>query len=107
MYLIKNANLLSMADINYEIVDILVEGKKIKKIGKLNENEFKGVKVIDAKGNYVTPGIVDPHCHIGIFEEAIGFEGADGNEMTSPITPELRAIDAIKPQDVAFQEAME
>ncbi|MFA6647401.1 MAG: amidohydrolase, partial [Candidatus Izemoplasmatales bacterium] len=54
-----------------------------------------------------TPGIVDPHCHIGIFEEEIGFEGADGNEMTSPITPELRAIDAIKPQDVAFQEAME
>ena len=107
MYLIKNANLISMADINYELVDILVEGKLIKKIGKLNEKDFPGVKVIDALGHYVTPGIVDPHCHIGIFEEAIGFEGADGNEMTSPITPEMRAIDAIKPQDVAFQEAME
>ena len=107
MYLIKNANLISMADINYEVVDILVEGKLIKKIGKLNEKDYPGVKVIDALGNYVTPGIVDPHCHIGIFEEAIGFEGADGNEMTSPITPEMRAIDAIKPQDVAFQEAME
>jgi len=107
MYLIKNANLISMADINYEVVDILVEGKSIKKIGKLNELDYPGVKVIDALGNYVTPGIVDPHCHIGIFEEAIGFEGADGNEMTSPITPEMRAIDAIKPQDVAFQEAME
>lgn len=107
VYLIKNANLLSMAEINYEIVDILVEGKKIKKIGKLNESDYPGVKVIDAFKNFVTPGIVDPHCHIGIFEEAIGFEGADGNEMTSPITPEMRAIDAIKPQDVAFQEAME
>ncbi|MDY0317219.1 MAG: amidohydrolase [Candidatus Izemoplasmatales bacterium] len=107
MYLIKNANLIGMADINYEVVDILVDGKVIKQIGKLNEKDFKGVKVIDAEGNYVTPGVVDPHCHIGIFEEAIGFEGADGNEVTSPITPELRAIDAIKPQDVAFQEAME
>jgi len=107
MYLIKNANLLSMTDINYEITDILVAGKKIKKIGKLDEKDYPKAKVIDALKNYVTPGIVDPHCHIGIFEEAIGFEGADGNEMTSPITPELRAIDAIKPQDVAFQEAME
>ncbi len=107
MYLIKNANLISMADINYELQDILVEGKLIKKIGKINEADFPRAKVIDASGNFVTPGIVDPHCHIGIFEEAIGFEGADGNEMTSPITPEMRAIDAIKPQDVAFQEAME
>ncbi|MDY0023478.1 MAG: amidohydrolase [Candidatus Izemoplasmatales bacterium] len=107
MYLIKNANLISMADINYEMTDILVEGKTIKQIGKLNEKDFKNVKVIDASGMYVTPGVVDPHCHIGIFEEAIGFEGADGNEMTSPITPELRAIDAIKPQDVAFEEAMQ
>ncbi len=106
MYLIKNANLVSMVDINYEIVDILVDGKVIKKIGKIDSSDFKNAKVIDALGNYVTPGIVDPHCHIGIFEEAIGFEGADGNEMTSPITPELRAIDAIKPQDVAFNEAL-
>jgi imidazolonepropionase-like amidohydrolase len=107
MYLIKNANLISMADINYQITDILVEGKIIKKIGKINDLDYPKAKVIDAKEMYVTPGIVDPHCHIGIFEEAIGFEGSDGNEMTSPITPELRAIDAIKPQDVAFQEAME
>lgn len=107
MYLIKNANLISMADVNYELKDILVEGKIIKKIGKINEADYPMAKVIDASGNFVTPGIVDPHCHIGIFEEAIGFEGADGNEMTSPVTPEMRAIDAIKPQDVAFQEAME
>jgi len=107
MYLIKNANLISMADINYEITDILVESKKIKKIGKLNEKDYPNAKVIDAKENFVTPGIVDPHCHIGMYEEAIGFEGADGNEMTSPVTPELRAIDAIKPQDVAFAETRE
>ncbi|MBI9009849.1 MAG: amidohydrolase [Tenericutes bacterium] len=107
MYLIKNANLLSMADINYEICDILVEDGLIKKVGQLNVKDYPKAKVIDAENNFVTPGIVDPHCHIGIFEEAIGFEGADGNEMTSPITPELRALDAIKPQDVAFAETLE
>ncbi|MBN2541059.1 MAG: amidohydrolase [Bacilli bacterium] len=107
MYLIKNANLVSMADVNYEVTDILVENGKIAKVGKINEKDFPKATVIDAKKNYVTPGVVDPHCHIGIYEESIGFEGADGNEMTSPITPELRAIDAIKPQDVAFQESLE
>ena len=107
MYLIKNANLLSMADINYEICDILVEEGLIKAVGKLNAKDYPKAEVVDAEKNFVTPGIVDPHCHIGIFEEAIGFEGADGNEMTSPITPELRAIDAIKPQDVAFAETLE
>lgn len=107
MYLIKNANLISMADINYEIVDILVEGSIIKKVGKLKKSDYPNAEVIDALENYVTPGIVDPHCHIGMYEEAIGFEGADGNEMTSPITPDLRAIDAIKPQDVAFKETRE
>ena len=105
MYIIKNANLISMAARNYEITDILVEGKTIKKIGHINPKDYPNAKVIDAKENYVTPGIVDPHCHVGLYEEAIGFEGADGNEMTSPVTPELRGIDAVKPQDVAFIEA--
>lgn len=107
MILIKNANLIGMKDINYQIVDILIDGGKIAAIGKFTEKEYPGATVIDAAGNYVTPGLVDPHCHIGLFEEAIGFEGSDGNERTNPICPELRAIDAIKPQDSAFREALE
>ncbi len=106
MYLIKNANLISMKDINYEPADILFDERTIKQIGKIKESDYPEAKVIDAQGKFVTPGIVDPHCHIGIFEEAIGFEGADGNEATNPVFPELRAIDAIKPQDVAFEEAL-
>ncbi len=107
MYLIKNANLIGMQEVNYEIRDILTDGAKIVKIGLLDVKDYPQATVIDAAGRFVTPGIVDPHCHIGIFEEAIGFEGADGNEMTNPVYPELRAIDAIKPQDVAFAEALE
>ncbi|MFA6722835.1 MAG: amidohydrolase, partial [Bacilli bacterium] len=75
MILIKNANLIGMKDINYQIVDILIDGGKIAAIGKFTEKEYPGATVIDAAGNYVTPGLVDPHCHIGLFEEAIGFEG--------------------------------
>ena len=72
MILIKNANLISMEEVNYEICDILIEGKTIKKVGKIDELEYPNVKVIDALGRYVTPGLVDPHCHVGIIESTIG-----------------------------------
>ena len=105
--MIKNAYLLSMEDVNYEVCDILVKDGKVSKIGKLNEKDYEGVKVIDAKERYVTPGLVDPHCHVGMIESTIGWAGSDGNGITNPITPELRGIDAIKPQDPYFKEALE
>ncbi len=107
MILIKNANLVSMAEINFEMVDILISNKVIQAIGHFMKEDYPEAEVIDAKGQIVTPGLVDAHCHIGLFEEAIGFEGADGNEATAPVFPELRAIDSVKPQDVAFKEALE
>ncbi|MDD5601339.1 MAG: amidohydrolase family protein [Candidatus Izemoplasmatales bacterium] len=107
MLLIKNANLISMKDINYEICDIMIEGSKFQGVGHYDEADYPNARIIDAKNRYVTPGIIDPHCHIGIYEEAIGFEGLDVNELTNPVFPELRAIDGIKPQDVAFKDALE
>jgi len=67
-------------------------------------NEYKE---IDASGGYVMPGLIDAHCHIGMWEDAMGFEGADGNEMTDPVTPHLRAIDGINHADKCFIEARE
>ena len=107
MLLIKNANLISMEEINYELKDILVDGSKIVGIGSYDEADYPGCEVIDAKGRYVTPGLVDPHCHVGMIESTIGWAGSDANEMTNPITPELRAIDGIKPHDECFQEALD
>ena len=107
MILIKNANLISMEDINYEVCDILIKDGKIQGIGKFNKKDYKDYKVIDAKGRYVTPGLVDPHCHVGMMESTIGWAGSDVNEITNPITPELRAIDGIKPHDECFKEALE
>ncbi|XMB87295.1 amidohydrolase [Mycoplasmatota bacterium WC44] len=105
MLLIKNTYLVSAAAINYETSDILVENGKISKIGILDETDYK-CEVIDAMGKWVTPGFVDPHCHIGLYEESIGFEGADGNEATEPSTPNMRGIDAVYPYDVSFLEAV-
>ena len=52
------------------------------------------------------PGIVDAHCHIGMWEDGMGDEGADGNEISSPITPQLLAIDGLNPFDPCFDEAV-
>jgi len=104
MYLIKKAKILTMAD--YDCGDILIKDGKIEKIGE-NIECPKGAEVIDAKGLWALPGFVDAHCHIGIFEDKMGFEGEDGNEIVDPVTPELRAIDAINPADYAFKEAYE
>lgn len=62
--------------------------------------------VIDAGGRLVTPGCVEAHCHIGLHNEAVGWEGMDYNEIIEPLTPHLRAIDSINPQDEAFGLAL-
>lgn len=105
MLLIKNAKIFTMAGDIIENGCILVEESKIKEVG-VDLVAPLDAQVIDATGKNVFPGFIDAHCHIGMWEEGIGFEGADGNEMTDPITPHLRAIDAINPRDEAFANAI-
>lgn len=106
MILIKNGTVLTMAGEPIENGQVLVREGKIAAVGKdisLPEN----CQIIDAQGGFIMPGIIDAHCHIGMWEEGLGFEGDDGNEITDPATPQLRAIDAINPFDTAFPEAYE
>lgn len=101
---IINGNIHTMNDETIKNGKILIENGKIKAIGKDIEIPEEA-KIIDAEGKMVTPGLVDPHTHIGIGEEGIGFEGMDYNEMSDPITPQMRAIDAIYPDDDGFISA--
>lgn len=61
---------------------------------------------IDVNYQHVYPGLIEAHCHMGITEEKKGKEGDDCNEMVHPITPMLRAIDAINTMDAAFYDAV-
>jgi imidazolonepropionase-like amidohydrolase len=106
MILIKNANIHSMANENFENGMILVDQGKIIAIGT-EVTVPCNAEIIDAKGKFVMPGMIDAHCHLGMWEDGMGFEGADGNEAVNPVTPELRAIDAINPRDICFKDAVE
>lgn len=106
MKAIINAKIKTMAGKDFDNGVILIDGGKIKKVGSASSVKVpKGAEVIDAKKKLVTPGLIDAHSHMGMWEEAIGFEGDDGNEITDPITPNLRAIDAVYPFDTQFETA--
>lgn len=110
-YLI-NGKIMTMADATYENGYILIESGKIAAIGEMKElGERIPVKsndtdVIDVDGRLVIPGIIEAHCHMGITEEKKGMEGDDCNENVQPITPYLRAVDAINTMDAAFDDAV-
>lgn len=118
--IIKNGKILTMAGTTYENGYICVEDGRICAVGEMDQlskelekrytqdmpEKGQGASVIDAKGAWVMPGLIDAHCHVGIAEEKWGIVGDDCNEMTSPVTPHLRAIDAINPMDPAFHDAI-
>ncbi len=84
---------------------VLFEDGRIAGLGRGEPSECG--KAFDGKGGVLTPGFIDVHSHVGLYEDSLGFEGADGNEDTDPATPQLRAIDGANPMDRGFREAME
>ena len=106
MLLIKNGYIKTMAGREFANGSVLIgDDGKIIAVGEAVEAP-EGTLVIDAQGRLVTPGCVDAHCHIGLDNEAVGWEGRDYNEIVEPITPQMRAIDSIYPQDEAFPNAI-
>lgn len=108
MYII-GGKILTMTGREIEEGVLRIENGKITELGSheeieinLNENE----KVLVVKNALIMPGIIEAHCHMGITEEKKGMEGDDCNETVNPLTPYLRAIDAINPMDAAFGEAV-
>jgi len=102
---IINAHLKPITSPDIPCGELLIDEGKIVAIGE-KVNAPEGCEVFDAQGMLVCPGFIDAHTHIGLHEEAVRWEGADYNEVSGPVTPEMRAIDAINPRDEAFQVAL-
>ncbi|MBQ4043258.1 MAG: amidohydrolase, partial [Clostridia bacterium] len=106
MLLIKNGTVKTMAGPDLENGCVLIgdDGKIIAVRTEIDAPE--GAEILDAGGRLVTPGCVEAHCHIGLDNEGMGWEGHDYNELADPLTPQMRAIDSINPQDEAFENAI-
>lgn len=106
MLAIRNAKIYPVDGPVIEKGTVLIDGGKIVGVGT-DVAVPAGAEVVDAGGRSVYPGFVDAHCHVGMWESAIGFEGDDVNEMTDAITPHMRGIDGFNPVDQTVKEAME
>lgn len=108
MLTIIHGKIITMADKDYEDGFVQIKNGKIAAVGDMADCPVKKEDdgVICANGNLVMPGIIEAHCHMGITEEKKGTEGDDCNENVNPVTPYLRAIDAINPMDAAFDDAL-
>ena len=103
MIAITNGKVMTITQGTLKHGTVLVEDGRIVAVGEEVEIP-EGTEVYDAIGKVVMPGLIDAHCHVGVFPDGIGWEYSDGNEMTDPITPHMRALDAVHPEDQAFKE---
>jgi imidazolonepropionase-like amidohydrolase len=84
---------------------ILLADGKVAALGK-NVNAPAGAVVIDGSGKWVTPGVIDVHSHLGVYPSPSVKALSDGNEATSPTTPEVWAEHSVWPQDPGFSRAL-
>lgn len=105
--LIYNANVETVERFSYQNGFVQIEGGRIARVGPMEDCPPVAEGDVDARGQLLLPGFVDAHCHLGLFPDGLNYESADCNELTDPVTPQLRAIDALYPQDNTFREARE
>ena len=87
---------------------IAVTGRAISAVGGAAARALVGprTRVVDLRGRLLLPGFVDAHVHAGLAEEGQGWAGQDTNERTDPVTPQLRALDGINPDDLGLRDAI-
>lgn len=103
---ITNAHILDGIGGEFETGNLLIENGKITQVGDFKAELTEGTKTIDAKGAWVTPGVIDVHSHLGVYATPGVQAHSDGNEVTSPVTAEVFAEHGVWPQDPGFAEAI-
>ena len=103
--LIRGASVMTAAGPTLHGADVLVRGERIAGVGQGLEAPA-GTPVIEGAGLWLTPGLIDPHSHMGVYALPMVGAHADGNETGTPFTPDVRAIDSFWPQDPALERAL-
>jgi imidazolonepropionase-like amidohydrolase len=104
--LFKNATIYPITSPPLSNYDLLVEDGKIKEINSHIETSEE-MEIIDCRNQYLFPGFIDVHTHLGLYDEGTGWAGNDANETIDPLTPHIRALDGVHPLDPGFQDAIQ
>ena len=104
--IIKNINIKTMAGEDIDCGYVRFSDGVFTEVGTMAELSAADEECIDGTGLTLYPGFIDAHCHLGMWEDSLTFEGEDGNEDTDPSTPHLRAIDSINAMDRCFADAV-
>jgi imidazolonepropionase-like amidohydrolase len=97
-----NATIWTAAGDPFDGGTLLVEDGKIVAVGTGLDTD--GFEMVDCTGEYLLPGFIDAHVHTGVWGEGAK-DDHDGNETSEAITPYVRTLDAIYPEDLGFDDA--
>jgi len=109
--LISHATVLTAAGPRLEEASVLLRDGRIAAVGPdavvaAAAMAEEGAEVVDATGKWVTPGLIDPHSHLGVYASPAVAANADGNEATNPVTADVWAEHSVWPQDPQFPLAL-
>lgn len=105
MIAIINGRIIPVTSEIIENGTVLIEEQKIKAVGS-GIAIPEGAEIVDAGGKWILPGLIDAHSHLSLYGEPSVWANLDLNEMTAPNTAQLRAIDALNPDDPAFGDVL-
>lgn len=106
-FALRGAQIVPITSAPIEHGTVIVEHGHISAVGGPDLPVPDGVDVVDVRGKWVLPGLIDAHTHLGVHEIAEGWAGSDSNEMTDPNTAYVRALDGINPAERGFAEALQ
>ncbi|MDI1477964.1 amidohydrolase [Polyangium sp. y55x31] len=104
--LIRNATLWLATGKTIPRGSILLRDGKIAQVAEGDISPPEGARIVDAAGKFVTPGIIDTHSHLGVYPMPGTIAHLDGNEASSPVTPDVQTVDGFWPQDPAVERAV-
>ncbi len=103
--LIRDATIMTAAGEGIEGGDLLMENGMIAAVGPDVEAP-PGAVVVEGRGRYVTPGIIDTHSHLGVYPSPGVGAHSEGNEATDPTTAQVWAVHSVWPHDPGFARAL-
>ena len=102
---LTGATLMTATKGNIDNGTVLIRNSTIEEIGA-DVRVSQDAEVWNLKGKVVIPGMIDAHTHLGLRQDGVGADQSDEDEVDNPIVPQIRAIDAINPEDIGFNDAL-